>query len=165
MVARLAVARGIRSLSLFALAFSLAFGGLRAQAVTLARKYTAGEEHVFRTTVLSSSATGMGNMVMSQTTVTREKVIRVYTLKEIVTENGHRIAKITVSGTQGLTPGADSPLTMTGATIGPGQLTGEIDFDIDQGFEIRSVTTTTQMIAVMGQSITSESRIEKVLVP
>lgn len=88
-----------------------------------------------------------------------------YTLEEVVTEQGRRIARIGVSGTSGsLEPNPNSRMGGAVPAMQGGEMTGTMDFDVDRGL-VRSSTIETNMdMSMGGQAIRTESTVEMTLV-
>lgn len=87
-----------------------------------------------------------------------------YTLEEVITEQGRRIARIGMRGTTGeLEPNPDSPMAGT-LDMSAGEITGEIDFDVDRGLVVRSNYMTSMDLSTGGQSMHMESTVEMTLV-
>lgn len=88
-----------------------------------------------------------------------------YTLKEVVTEQSRRVARIGMRGTIGeLEPNSDSPMAAAGMDISGGEMTGEIDFDVDQGLMLRSTLKMNMDMSAGGQSMPTETTVEMTLI-
>lgn len=87
-----------------------------------------------------------------------------YTLEGVVTEQGRRIARIAMRGTRGeLEPNPDNPMPAAMEMSG-GEVTGEIDFDVERGLVLRSTFVTNMDMSAAGQSTHVESNVEMTLV-
>lgn len=87
-----------------------------------------------------------------------------YTLEEIVSEQGRRIARIGIRGnTDQLEPNPNFP---AGAAIdmSASEMSGELDFDVAGGLVLRSLLRTNMDMSAAGQAMRTESTIEMTLV-
>lgn len=87
-----------------------------------------------------------------------------YTLREVVSERGSQIAKIDVGGSIG-EPNSDSGNPMAAMMrFSGGELSGDLDFDIDRGLIVRASLASTFDVSVADQATTMRSSHEMRLV-
>jgi hypothetical protein len=84
----------------------------------------------------------------------------VYTFEGVETVDGRPVARIGVSGTIGeLVPEEGNPMAAM-VQLSGGEMTGSARFDVERGVLVGQDMTTTMTLSVMGESMTSTSRVE-----
>jgi hypothetical protein len=87
-----------------------------------------------------------------------------YTLREVTREGGRQVARIDLAGTVGeLEPDSDDPMAGMIQFSG-GDVTGQVDFDVDRGLLLRTSVSSTLTLTAMGQAMETRSTQEMELV-
>jgi hypothetical protein len=94
---------------------------------------------------------------------TRMRLQQTYTLVEVGSEGGRRIARVGIKGTMTRETDAANPGTAVGAMNG--DILGEMTFDLDRGVMLRSTQTQVITAQLMGQTMRTESSGTSELVP